>query len=57
MLEEILKIPFSAILSEHNKGSLKYKKKSKREKSKKEKTKKNRSKKNRSKNIVQVPQQ
>lgn len=66
MIEKILKLPFSVILSEHNKGYLKYKNKSKREKSKKKKskrikskkkkTKKNRSKKNRSKNIVQVPQ-
>ena len=41
-LEEILKIPFSAILSEHNKndgGSLRYKKKTKKKKTKKKKTK------------------
>jgi len=63
MLEEILKIPFSAILSEHNKyyrGSLRYKKKSKKKNSerdkskrgkyKKNKTKKNKTKKNKSKN-------
>ena len=49
MLEEILKIPFSAILSEHNKGSLKYKKKSKRKKSKRKKSKRKKSKKNKTK--------
>ena len=53
MIEKILKIPFNSILSEHNKGSLKYnkskRKKTKNKKSKKKKSKRNNSKKSNSK--------